>query len=182
MTEPPPGGHGLVALARRLGAVAWVAEQLFAIEGRWAASMTDPAAVVHLGTFSRHHGWHAQLWRDALPDSPALAAGETIQPPSAGWATAIGLAGELDDGPDPARLAYLYRGLVPRAASLLAGLDDALSGPGDAQLVRTLGLVLPDVLTDAQRGHRLLETTLSDRQAVTTAISVTETLDQAFLS
>ncbi|MFV2038926.1 MAG: hypothetical protein ACC660_01650 [Acidimicrobiales bacterium] len=177
MTEPAPG---LTDLMVRVGGLVWVSEQLFAIEGRWATTLSSPPAVVHLATQSRHHGWHAGLWRDALPDSPSLEADTTIAPPDAGWERAVQLVQGMDEAPDAARLAVLYRGLLPRAFSRLAGLEELLGGPGDAHLTRIVGLVRPDLLHDAMGGHHLLELTLGDQHTIETAGSVTQALDQAF--
>lgn len=179
----PDSSDGLEELTARMGGLCWVSEQLFRIEGGWAAEMTDPAAVVHLGTSSRHHGWHATLWRDALPDSGALDARAAVQAPGRGWAAAVGVAdgiGERGPAADVARLVCLYRGLVPRAWSLLADFEDRLSGLGMGHLARVVRLVAPDLAADAQRGHRLLEATLRDEAALDKASSVVRILDEAF--
>jgi len=180
MTTPGPA-EGITCVAPRLGKLAWVSERLFEIEGRWAATMTAPAAVEHLATHSRHHGWHATLWRRALPDSPALEADRLVQAPD-GWVGALAAAAGADEASDPVKLAMLYRGLVPRALSLVEGLDEVVSGPGSAHITRVVGLVRPDVAADAHRGHRLLEATLGDDEAIEMAISAVKTLDQSFLA
>ena len=165
-----------------VGGLAWVSGRLFELEGRWAASMDEPAAVVHLAEHSRHHGWHAGLWRDALPDSPALAATDHVTAP-ARWDAAIALTadgGLLDGADDAGRLAALYRGLVPRLAGLLADLDHQLAGPGDRAIRRVLGLVTHDVDNDLRGGSAHLAATLRDDEAIGSASSATLGLDQAF--
>lgn len=165
-----------------IGGLAWVSRQLFELEGRWAATMTDAIAVVHLAEHSRHHGWHSELWRDALPDSPALAAGDHVVAP-AGWEDAMGLTahgGAIDTAGDAGRLAALYRGLVPRLAGALADLESDLTGPGDAAIRRVLGLVEADVDNDLRGGSARLAATLRDDDAIGSASSATLGLDQAF--
>lgn len=165
-----------------VGGLAWVAGRLFELEGRWAGSMAEPTAVVHLAEHSRHHGWHAGLWREALPDSPALAAGDHVVAP-AGWDAAMALTAEgarIDAGGDATRLAALYRGLVPRLAGMLADLDRCLVGPGDAAVRRALGFVVGDVDNDLRGGSSLLAATLRDDDTVSSASSTTLALDQAF--
>lgn len=168
-------------LVPMLGGLSWVSAQLFELEGRWAETMGDAAAVVHLAEHSRHHGWHAGLWRDAMPDSPALAAGDHVLAP-AGWADAVAAAAgpSIEGADDAARLAALYRGLVPRLAGALADLDRLLAGPGDAAIRRVLGHVLVDVDTDLRGGSALLAATLRDDDAIGSASSATLALDQAF--
>lgn len=177
LTEPSPG---LTDLMVRVGGLAWVSEQLFEIEGRWAETFASPQAVAHLATHSRHHGWHATLWHDALPDSAVLNASAAVGPPSTGWERALQTVRSMDNPSDIARLAALYRGLLPRAISELARLEDALGGPGDAHFSRVVGLVRPDMVRDAHGGHQLLEATLGDQETIETACSVTKTLDEAF--
>ena len=164
-----------------LGGLSWVSARLFELEGRWAESMGETAAVVHLAEHSRHHGWHAGLWRDAMPDSPALASADhVIAPP--GWADAVAATATpaIDVGGDAARLAALYRGLVPRLAGALSDLDADLAGPGDAAIRRVLGHVVADVDTDLRGGSALLAATLRDDDAIGSASSTTLALDQAF--
>lgn len=182
MTTPGGPPEGITRIAPRLGALAWVSRRIFEIEGRWAASMAHPAAVTHLATHSRHHGWHATMWTDALPDSPALGAASLVEAPNGGWTGAVAIAAAADEAPDAAKLTILYRGLLPRTLSLLAELEDLVHGPGGAQIDRVIGLVRPDLVADAQRGHRLLEATLGDAEAVEMAISAMKTLDHAFLA
>lgn len=169
-------------LAARLGALSWVSAELFAVEGRWAASMTSSAAVEHLATHSRHHGWHAQLLADALPDSPALGARRHVASPTAGWARAFDTvaATTADAGTDSYRLSALYRCFVPRLVALMADLTSDLGDPGDAAVARIVAIVDLDVMADLRGGVRILATTLGDDEAVEVAASSTKALDQAF--
>lgn len=165
-----------------IGGLAWVSERLFEVEGRWAASMSEATAVTHLAEHSRHHGWHSGLWRDALPDSPVLAAADHVRAP-AGWEPAMALTAEggaIDVAGDAGRLAGLYRGLVPRLAGMLDDLDRTLAGPGDAAIRRVLGLVAHDVDNDLRGGSARLSATLRDDDAIGSASSATLGLDQAF--
>ena len=180
MTPEPASNRGVVDLARLLGGLTWVAERLFVTEGQWADHLGDDAAVIHLATHSRHHGWHAGLWRDALPDSPALAAPSQVQPPSEGWSRAFDAADALAPASDAALLAALYRNLVPRYLVLVDDITGASHGPGDAHIARTRGLVRADVVDDLVGGLGRLEAAIADRDDIETAAATTQMLDQAF--
>ncbi len=180
MTPEPTSSTGVVALARLLGGLTWVAERLFVTEGQWADHLGADAAVVHLATHSRHHGWHAGLWRDALPDSPALDALSQVQSPAKGWSRAFDAAEALAPAPDAALLAALYRNLVPRYLVLVDDIIDSYNGPGDAHVARATRLVRADVVDDLVGGIACLHAAIADRDDIETAASTTQMLDQAF--
>jgi len=180
MTEAAQPFVGLVEVVPRIGALAWVSDQLFTIQGTWAETMESPAAAVHLATASRHHGSHVGLWSDALPDSPVLDAASHISPPNPEWQVALAAVHELTASSDAARMAALYRGLVPRHLSLVDALAERLGGPGDAHIQRVLSIVRRDVVADLTGGHRQLETTLGDDEGIEMALSTVKALDQAF--
>jgi hypothetical protein len=176
----PGSGIGVSDLADHCGHLAWVADALFVLEGRWAGSMESPSAVEHLATHSRLHGWHASLWHDLLPDSPALdAKARRVAPP--GWESAVGKAAELgDDSDDGTRLALLYRGLVAREAAMVGDLGRATTGPGDAAAARVVRLVSADLQSDMVGGIGLLVTALGDEASVRRAGDALKALDQSF--
>jgi len=182
MTTSPDGGLGVEALADACGALAWIADTLFVLEGRWSASMEDPQAVEHLAVNSRLHGWHAGLWQDLLPDSPALAGADRVAPPP-GWVAAVEVAATLgDDAGDDVRLALLYRGLVARAVGIVAGLSAQAVGPGSAAAARVAGLVAADQHHDLAGGLRLLTNALRDRASIERSKEAVGVLDRAFVS
>lgn len=167
----------LDGLADRLGALAWISEALFGLQGRWAASMTDDAAAEHLATASRHKGWHVELFVDLLPDSPALHGPDRIVGPP-GWTAALVVGADAVD--DPARLAVLYRALVPRLAGEVSRTRSAATGPGDTAIARALGFVAADLADDLVAGSALLDLALADDGAVRVAHEAVVGLDLAF--
>jgi hypothetical protein len=172
-TAPIP----LDGLADRLGTLAWISEALFGLQGRWAATMADAAAAQHLATASRHKGWHVELIVDLLPDSPALHGADRVVAP-AGWAAALLLGADATG--DPARLAVLYRALVPRFAGAIAGTQRAAIGPGDTAIARALAFVAADLADDLVAGSALLDVALADDVAVRIAHEAVVGLDLAF--
>ena len=172
-TAPIP----LDGLADRVGALAWISEALFGLQGRWAATMADDAAAEHLAAASRHKGWHIELLVDLLPDSPALHGADRIVAP-AGWAPALALASDATG--DPGRLAVLYRALVPRLAGEVARTLRPATGPGDAAIARALAFIAADLADDVVGGSALLDAALADEGAVRVAHEVVLGLDLAF--
>ena len=166
--------------ARQVGGLAWIAGELSAIEGRWAPTFVDPAAVEHLATHSRHHRWHATMWTEALPDSPALDAIKNICAPSTGWDAAARLSQDEVVASDVHGLALLYRGLLPRLVTRLRSFGTALRGPGTGAIQRIVGLVSVDVGGDVQGGLGVMATALSDHESDEIAARSTKTLDRAF--
>lgn len=154
-TTGGPGGLTLAQAAERFGAYRWVERRLFELTGAWAAEATPPDARIHLDVVSRQHGWHAELWADRLPvldgtDHDALTrpAGPVLGP----------LVAELArQGGTVARLAALYRVVVPR---LIVTYDRHLrraTAAADAPAVRALRLVRRDEVEAWQAGEALLE-------------------------
>lgn len=131
-------------LAARCGGLAWISSELFVLEGRWAPLVTDARFAGHLAEASRHHGWHAELWRSCLPDSPALDADARIVAPP-GWAEPIASAAGATSDRERARVLGLE--LLPR---LMVAIDDlaSLDGPGDRAAARIAKIVAADVLAD----------------------------------
>ncbi len=175
MTDTAP--TSLDVLADRLGALAWISDALFVLQGRWAETMADDRTVEHLATASRHKGWHVELLVDLLPDSPALRGADRIVAPS-GWEVAVLLG--ADAVGDPARLAVLYRALVPRVVGQVARTRTCASGPGDATIARMLGFVATDLVNDLVTGSALLDAALVDEAAVRVAHEAVVGLDLAF--
>ncbi len=149
------GGLTLAHAAERFGAYRWVERRLFELTGAWAAQAAPPDARIHLDVVSGQHGWHAELWADRLPaldgaDHDALTrpAGPILRP----------LLDELARQQDTvARLAGLYRVVVPR---LIVTYDRHLrraTAAADAPAVRALRLVRRDEVEAWQAGEALVE-------------------------
>lgn len=174
---PPPSSGDLVQAARRAGGYAWLEMRLFELLGRWATSVAEPPVAARLGTASRHHGWHAELWHEHLPSVPDLDVADLVAPADRG------IAATVDDlviaVPDSAveALASAYRVLVPR---LVVAYDHDLAGASrvaDAPVARTIRIVLADLVPEWIAGERLLAGLLTDRDAVERAAARTARLE-----
>ena len=134
-------------LADACGGLAWISERLFEIEGRLAADLVagaplDARTKALLARSSRRHGQHAQWWRAALPDSPALAGAERVRPPTEAW---VRLVGRMEDAaPDDAVVA-LREVALPRLVQMIEHLGQDLSPVSDGAVIRTARMVAADL-------------------------------------
>ncbi len=134
-------------LADACGGLAWVSEQLFELEGRLAAGLDGEAALDNrarnlLARSSRRHGQHAQWWRAALPDSPALAAPDRIGPPTIAWKR---LVGHIEEAAPAGAVAALYEVALPQLVFVIERLGHELSSVSDGAVIRTARMVAADL-------------------------------------
>ena len=145
---------GLWGLARRLGGLRWVESELFAVCGGWVPSTDEPDVRVVWAVQSQHHGWHAEVLRDRLPELRHLDV-DTLTAAPAGWDDLLSAVAALTSTPE--RLAAWFGLLVPALVaeyvSLAAELDEVAT-PG---LRRWVEHLLLDERTDLADGLRLLE-------------------------
>jgi hypothetical protein len=169
------GGLTLAYAAERFGAYRWVECRLFELTGAWAAQAAPPDAQIHLDVVSGQHGWHAELWADRLPvldgaDHDALTrpAGPILRPLLDEVARLQGTV---------ARLAGLYRVVVPR---LIVTYDRHLrraTAAADAPAVRALRLVRRDEVEAWQAGEALVEQFLARPEDAAAAAGVQARLE-----
>jgi hypothetical protein len=159
--------------AALIGSHRWVEHRLFEATGAWSATAANPAVQLHLFEVSHQHGWHAELWEDRLPvrdgvDPEALT--EPLGPALGPLFEAVGLLTRPDparvgagDGSfaDVARLAALYRVVLPRLVATYDLHLSATSRVADGPVIRALHLVLRDEAGSWHEGERLLQSILS---------------------
>ena len=129
------------------GGLAWISEQLFEIEGRLAADLDDGGplddrALLLLARSSRRHGQHAQWWRAALPDSPALAGAERVRPPTDAWEN---LLDHIEEAAPRDAVAAIYEVALPQLAIVIEHLGHELSPVSDGVVIRTARMVAADL-------------------------------------
>ncbi len=176
MSDPSPAPG--VTVPRTLGATAtligeyrWIENALYGVLGRWVTDVAIPAVQVHLDGQSLRHAWHAELWAERLPvlagidgdrltapGAPAAAVLALLEGEAPSWSD--GLA-EVDrsDGPPPvlARLAALYRVVLPRLVTSYHLHLEAANAVSEAPVARALRLILNDEVDDWLAGERLVE-------------------------
>jgi hypothetical protein len=174
-----PGGLTLAQAAERFGAYCWVERRLFELTGAWAAEATPPEVRIHLDVVSGQHGWHAGLWADRLPVLDGVDHDALIRP----GGPVAALFDELSRQPDTtARLAGLYRVVVPR---LVVTYDRHLRrarAAADAPAVRALRLVRRDEVEGWQAGEALLEQLLVRPEDAASAAATQARLERTLVA
>ena len=135
------------SLADACGGLAWLSERLFEVEGRLASGLVDGEPLdagirMVLAQSSRRHGQHAQWWRGALPDSPALAGAGRVRPPTEAWAR---LMGHMEDAAPSAAIAALYEVALPQLVRVIDHLGPELSPISDGAVIRISRMVAADL-------------------------------------
>lgn len=133
-------------LTSRLGALAWVEQQLALVLEHWAMDSDDAAATVAFSRAARHHQWHGELVAEALATSPQLNANERIGSPTAGWTAAIEQLTALRSL--DVRLTAIVRIVAPWLAREIAALRDLANSTSDRDHDRLLGFVSSDHAAD----------------------------------
>ena len=150
MTNPTD----LFSSARRVGQLVWIESQVFELTGRWSATTPEPAARAFLTTASGHHGWHAELLSTLLP---SVAGGPPADDFVAAAPAHLEELARLESITDTAaRLAGVWRGLVPAIASAAEEHIAVSSGVADAASHRLLRLVIRDEMDDSAIAERLV--------------------------
>ncbi len=172
--RPEPAPLDLHATAARAGAARWLHGRLFEILGGWVATVPEPAVKITLATEASHHGWHATLWDERLPTLHDVdPAGWIAAPP--GVEVALARLAQADTTVE--RLVGVHRVLLPRLAVAHGEHLEGASAVSDGPTVRTLHLVLADVLADQRAGERLLQSLLRTRADVERAAASQATVE-----
>ena len=102
----------------------------------------DAGVRVLLARSSRRHGQHAQWWRAALPDSPALDGPSRVRPPSEAWAQ---LVNYVESAPAPEAVSVLHEVALPELAAALDWMAGELSPVSDGAVARVVRMVMADL-------------------------------------
>jgi hypothetical protein len=158
----------LDASALRIGRYRWIEMRLFEALGGWVTGVPELDAKALLATHSRHHGWHAELWRDLLPVLPATDGGragagtpvdEWAPPPSdeqlATFAAALTEPQALELTVE--KLVGVYRVVLPHTIAAYTRHLRAASPVTDGPTIRALRLVLSDELDHWRDGEMLVQ-------------------------
>jgi hypothetical protein len=166
--------------ARRAGGHRWLEARLFEILGTWIASTEDVDAKLLFDRHSQHHAWRAGQWWDRLPVLADVDRHRLVVAPSP---QVTALADELAilQGTVP-RLAGTYRVALPRLAGAYQVHRLRANPASDEAAIRTLDLLLPDVVADWRDGEVLLQQLLTGEEDVSAAAATVKRLERAFIA
>lgn len=146
--------------SRRAGAHQWAESRLFEILGSWVSTSPEPEVRLLLDCHSQHCAWRASLWWDRLPVLADVERAALCRPSDrAAEAAARHMASVSGT---VGRLACAYRVALPRLWTAYERHRRAAGGVSDGSVVRTLGIVSPDLAADWHEGETLLQELLSD--------------------
>lgn len=181
--EPAPSASPhlpLIELARRLGSAVWLERRLFEVLGAWVPSTAPSEAKLVLGAHSRHAAWRAEQLTERLPELRELPAEELVAPAGRGVADALDVLASLTEPVE--RLGALYRVVVPRQRAVLRLDLDLMSRVSAGPVRRTLGLVLDDLVADADAGEVAFEHLVAGTPDVAMATSAMARVEQAIVA
>lgn len=152
--------NGIDRLARTAGNFAWLEDRIAEITGAWVSTVDDVDARLVLGARSHTHAWHADLWRDRMPELRGVDNTTLVVPASSGVGSFVDM---LASGTTTLeRMVSIHRVLLPRLvtayALLLRGTNELI----DAPTVRTLRLVLEDTREEVREGEIVIRSLSGD--------------------
>jgi hypothetical protein len=165
--------------ARRAGGHGWAESRLFEILGGWVASTDDVDAKLLLDRHSQHHAWRADQWWDRLPVLAEVDRSRLMGPPSASSAAVADELAALQG--TVRRLAGAYRVALPRLAGAYLQHRLQANPASDSAVLRTIDIVLADVVSDWRDGEVLLQQLLTDEVAVQEAAGTVSRFEKLLL-
>lgn len=135
----------------------WAEERLSAALGGWVATIPELDVKAMLGPHCYQHAWHADLWRQRLPELKE-ANEHRSEPANDAFVTFMD---ELTspDGADLTieKLAGVYRVLVPHLLAVYTFHRHVTSDIVDAPTVRSLGFMLDDDHRQLVEGEMMIQ-------------------------
>jgi hypothetical protein len=145
--------------ARCAGAHVWAERRLFEVLGAWVADTPETEVRLMLDRHSHHAAWRADQWWDRLPVLADVDRDGLCRPGSAEVAAAADRLARLEG--TAARLAGAYRFALPRMSAAYDRDGRRASPVADGSVLRTLGIVGPDLAADWREGEAALQAALA---------------------
>lgn len=160
-----PATFDVAETARRAGRAVWVEQLMFEVLGRWVAVTPEPHVKQRFAVECHRHAWHAELWRERLPELEETPPDHMTAHPGAAMAE---FADALDaDGLDTLeRLVGVARVLLPHCISAYSHQLHNTSRVTDAPTARVLDLVVADEIEDWRLGELLMQSVLTTPELV----------------
>jgi hypothetical protein len=166
--------------ARLAGGHRWAEMRLFETLGSWVASTDDIEVKLLFDRHSQHHAWRADQWWDRLPVLAGVDREALVVAPSPGAAAVVDALAATQHV--VSRLAGVYRVALPRLLGRYERHRGLASPGGDAAVIRTLDLLVPDVAGDWRQGEVLLQERICDAGDVELAAGTVTRLEQLLLA
>jgi len=145
----------LLAMATRVGALAWLERRLFEVLGARAVGRDDVEISLVLAEHARHHAWRAEQLFARLPELRELPAADHIRPASAELVALLDeLAGETSDA---TFVSVTYQAVLPALVGHYEAMAADVSPVADRSLARTVRLALADLAHDCAEGAPLVD-------------------------
>ena len=140
----------------------WAEERISAALGGWVATIPELDVKAMLGPHCYQHAWHADLWRERLPELKEPNEHRS-EPGNEAFVTFMD---ELTSPDDPdltvEKLAGIYRVLVPHLLAVYTFHRHVTSDIVDAPTVRLLGFMLDDDHRQLVEGEMMIQDLASD--------------------
>lgn len=169
--------------ATRAANYMWTEARLFELLGGWVDQVPEPDVAVLLARHSHHHAWHAELWRDRIPELAHLNPERLALPANHDWASAVD-ALDVSDTAEPTidKLVGVYRVMLPHLAAVYSFHLRHTNPVADANTIRTLRLVMADLVEDWQEGELKLQTLTRTSQLIRDAADRQARLQELLLA
>ena len=135
----------------------WCEQQLSAALGGWVATIPELDVKALLGPHCYQHAWHADLWRQRLPELRE-ANEDRAEPANEAFARFMEELTSPDDGDlTIEKLVGIYRVLIPHLLATYTFHRKVTSDIADAPTVRLLKFMLDDDLEQLVEGEMMIQ-------------------------
>ncbi len=135
----------------------WAQQQVSAALGGWVATIPELDVKAMLGPHCYQHAWHADLWRQRLPELKEPNE-HRAEPASDGFAAFMSRLTTPDGGDQTVeKLVGVYRVLVPHLLATYTFHRHVTSDIVDAPTVRILGFMLGDLHQQLAEGEMMIQ-------------------------
>lgn len=142
------------ASARRIGALCWIEQQLFALFGGWVAEVADVETRLVLLELGEHAAWRAMRWYELLPTAPP-GADALLEPTPSFEAAIVAAAGApVTDRSTALRDALDLLELVD---GFCAEHQQLASPLAEAAVLRIVAIARTDIALDQARARAIIE-------------------------
>lgn len=141
----------------RIVSYRWAQQQISAALGGWVATIPELDVKAMLGPHCYQHAWHADLWRQRLPELKE-ADENRAEPANDAFAAFMAKLTSPDDGDQTIeKLVGVYRVVVPHLLATYTFHRHVTSDIVDAPTVRLLGFMLQDLHQQLAEGEMMIQ-------------------------